>query len=179
MKLITYHKVHYKESERATEQEIRCDLIKDKKPNDYALQVLSDCKKKIKRSDESKHVILMLLDIDQNLYEASINNFGDEKELEEEIYREYIREESKSNEGRKVLERGREIRDAYARQLNLAAGRFALSEAFKEKIAKNLPDQKVIKQIPRMIAIDYMYNEYKTTDFEIDVIMQNEEDGNI
>jgi len=179
MKLIIYHKVHYKEKLKKTEQEIRCKLIDKKDVNAYALQVLSDCKKKTKRANESKHVVLMLLDLDQNLYETSIKNIGDENEMEEIIYKEYLRDHSKIDAGKKLLAKGKEIKDVYAKQLNLAAGRFSLSESAKEQMAKDPPDNKIIKEVPRMIAIDYLYKDYKLNDFDIDFIIQNEEDGNL
>ena len=178
LKLIVDHRIHYKEDKKEIEQDIRLEYIKDGKRNDYALQVLSDCKKKVKRSTESKHIILMKLNIQQYLYDDSLKEIGDERELEEEVYRDCLREFAKTPEGKKLLDKSQELINAYTLQLNTAGSRFGLNDGYKEKLSKNIPDNKILKCAPRMIALDYIYNDYKLNDFAIDLLIENEE-GNL
>ena len=177
MRLIVEHKVKYKSEERNTEQRIRLKLIND--TSAYIDQVMSDCKKWKKRNKESREIILNLLNIDPKTYEASLRNIEDEEELEQQVYRDYIRERMQTEKGKSLQENKKEMKEQYLKELNLATGRFAVGEEFKLKLSKENFDRKTSLYMLQMIALDNMYKVYSLDNLKLSMILEEDEETQI
>ena len=142
----------------------------------YYKRIISDIKKFKKRKLESKQIILTLLGVTKDMYEKPLENLGKESEIEHEIYKDFIRDKSETEYGKKILEKSKEIKLRYAKELNLAAGKLTANEATKTEFTEIMTDHRVILSIQRMIALDSMYEDYKLKDLDLDIALADNEE---
>eukprot|EP00826_Nyctotherus_ovalis_P012992 TRINITY_DN1346_c0_g2_i1.p1 TRINITY_DN1346_c0_g2~~TRINITY_DN1346_c0_g2_i1.p1 ORF type:complete len:186 (+),score=64.23 TRINITY_DN1346_c0_g2_i1:281-838(+) len=179
MRLIVEHKIEYKSEERRIEQGIRQKLINENKVEEYTAQVMSDCRKWKKRKNESRMIILSLLKIDPKLYEASLRNIGDEEELEQRVYKDCVREMAQTEEGKRLQESKKAMKEQYLKEFNLATGRFAVSEHFKARLHLEKFDRKTSLHMLQMIALDNLYEAYALDSLKLDMILEEDEETQI
>eukprot|EP00826_Nyctotherus_ovalis_P002486 TRINITY_DN10498_c0_g1_i6.p1 TRINITY_DN10498_c0_g1~~TRINITY_DN10498_c0_g1_i6.p1 ORF type:complete len:105 (+),score=46.69 TRINITY_DN10498_c0_g1_i6:119-433(+) len=100
-----------------------------------------------------------------------MKKLGNPYEIEYEYYKHYLEKLARQDEAKEIIINSDKIRKEYIRKLNLELGWFALNDEIKEELGKERLESRVLSYIPRMVALDDMYDEFQLDDTGLDIII--------
>ena len=174
-KLIVEFRATYKMNLIQEEQIKRLALLKKGKDVEYIYKIFKDSKDYFQYKSESKEKIINIFDLNEAFYEKKMKSLGDINKIEDDIYDKYIAGLANTERGQSIIMNSNEIKKTYLRNLNDSIAYYASSPILKKIKDEEKLDNQVGAYIPRMMALDKVFDQYYLDDIGLDILIKHNE----